>query len=139
LLGGRPLGRGRPRRGRGGGRRGHTREIAARGPHPARRRAVALLGLAASAWLAAACGGRPQVDDAGLHSAVAAARTGAEVTFDARVIDEPARVGAHEHLLVVAPTSERLEVDHNVDLAPWVPAHGGDSVVVHGQLYVDAP
>jgi hypothetical protein len=40
---------------------------------------------------------------------------------------------------VATPLGDRLEVDHNVDLAQPVPAHSGDSVTVHGQLYIDAP
>ena len=52
---------------------------------------------------------------------------------------DPQRVGTHEHLIVVSPGGDRLEIDHNVDLASWVPAHAGDTVTIHGQLYVDAP
>lgn len=52
---------------------------------------------------------------------------------------EPQRVGTHEHLTVTTAAGDRLEIDHNVDLAPWVPAHGGDTVTVHGQLYIDGP
>jgi hypothetical protein len=61
------------------------------------------------------------------------------VTFSGQVQSEPARVGGHEHLTVVTALGDRLEVDHNLDLAPWVPAHRGDTVTVHGQLYIDAP
>jgi Protein of unknown function (DUF3465) len=61
------------------------------------------------------------------------------VTFAAEVQGEPQRVGTHEHLVVATPQGDRLEVDHNVDLAPWVPAHGGDTVTVRGELYIDAP
>jgi hypothetical protein len=89
--------------------------------------------------LGAACGGRPQPDDAALHSAVLSGSTGREVTFDARLLREPQRIGIHEHLLVSSPDGDRLEIDHNVDLAPWVPAHANDAVTVRGQLYVDAP
>jgi hypothetical protein len=48
-------------------------------------------------------------------------------------------VGTHEHLEVVTPLGDRLEVDHNMELAPWVPAHQGDTVTVTGQLYIDGP
>jgi hypothetical protein len=41
--------------------------------------------------------------------------------------------------MVTTSLGDRLEVDHNVGLAPEVPAHAGDTVTVHGQLYVDAP
>jgi hypothetical protein len=30
-----------------------------------------------------------------------------------------------------------LEVDHNTTLAPYVPTHAGDQLVIHGQLYID--
>jgi len=55
------------------------------------------------------------------------------------VAAEPQAVGAHEHLTVSTTLGDRLEVDHNIDLAQRVPAHAGDTVTVHGQLYVDAP
>lgn len=59
------------------------------------------------------------------------------MTFNATVRDEPVRAGNHEHLLVGDGQGDELEIDHNTDLAPWVPAHRGDAVVVHGQLFVD--
>ena len=89
--------------------------------------------------MAGGCGDRPRPDDAALHAAVAGNRSGAEVTFDGRVLAEPERVGTHEHILVSTPAGDRLEVDHNTDLAPWVPAHAGDTVIVHGELYEDSP
>ena len=61
------------------------------------------------------------------------------MTFDGTLGEDPVRSGTHEHLVVTDRDGDRLEVDHNTDLAPWVPAHRGDAVVVHGQLYVDAP
>jgi hypothetical protein len=61
------------------------------------------------------------------------------VTFDGTLTAEPQAVSGHEHLLVKDPFGDLLEVDHNTGLAPWVPAHTGDQVVVHGQLYIDAP
>jgi hypothetical protein len=61
------------------------------------------------------------------------------VTFSASVLADPVSAGTHEHLTVVTRFGDRLEVDHNVDLAPWVPAHAHDPVAIHGQLYVDAP
>lgn len=85
----------------------------------------------------AACGGRATADDQGLESAIAAHRAGAEVTFNATLLAEPVRSGDHEHLTVSDPAGARLEVDHNVSLAAWVPAHSGDRVVVHGELYID--
>jgi hypothetical protein len=85
----------------------------------------------------AACGGRSAPDDAAFQAALEAGRNGAEVTFDATLTAAPQRVGDHEHLLVRAATGQRLEVDHNLSLAAWVPARAGDAVVVHGQLYLD--
>lgn len=70
---------------------------------------------------------------------MAQSRTGAEVTFRGQVLAEPQQVGTHEHLTVSAATGDRLEIDHNVDLAPWVPAHAGDTVTVHGEFYEDSP
>ena len=93
------------------------------------------LGLAAA--LVFACGGREGADDQGLHDAIAHNRGGAEVTFDGTVASVPQQVGGHEHLVVMTPLGDRLEVDHNTALAPSVPAHQGDHVVVHGQLYID--
>ncbi len=86
-----------------------------------------------------ACGERPRPDDAEIHAAVVGGRSGAEVTFHARVLAEPQRVGTHEHLMVATPSGDRLEIDHNIDLAQWVPAHAGDTLTVRGELYVDSP
>jgi hypothetical protein len=87
--------------------------------------------------LLAACGGRPAADDQALHTDIEQNQAGAEVTFDGTVAAPPQQVGDHEHLTVVTPNGDRLEVDHNTNLAPSVPAHSGDRVVVHGQLYID--
>jgi hypothetical protein len=84
-----------------------------------------------------ACGGRASADDQGLHSDVANDRNGAEVTFDATVLDNPVESGGHERFHVKATTSEVLEVDHNTTLAAYVPIHTGDHVVIHGELYID--
>ena len=84
-----------------------------------------------------ACGGRDTVDDQGLHRDVQNDINGAEVTFDATVLDNPVESGGHERFHVKAPTSEVLEVDHNTSLAPFVPVHMGDKVVIHGELYID--
>jgi hypothetical protein len=59
------------------------------------------------------------------------------VTFDATVLADPVESGGHERFGVKAATGERLEVDHNTDLAPFVPIHTGDAVIVHGELYID--
>ena len=84
-----------------------------------------------------ACGGRDVADDQALHSDVVNGRSGAEVTFDATVLDNPVESGGHERFDVKAATGERLEVDHNTTLAPMVPVHAGDAVVIHGELYID--
>ena len=85
----------------------------------------------------AACGGRDTVDDQGLHRDVLNDINGAEVTFDATVVDNPVESGSHERFHVKATTSEVLEVDHNTDIAPFVPVHAGDRVVIRGELYID--
>jgi hypothetical protein len=85
----------------------------------------------------AACGERATPDDQALHRDVVNGSSGAEVTFDATVLDNPVESGGHERFDVKAPTGERLEVDHNTTLAPYVPLHTGDKVVIHGQLYID--
>ena len=86
----------------------------------------------------AACGGRPQPDDSGLHGVAQAGRTGPEVVFHATVLADPQQVGEHEHLSVRAQTGETLEIDHNTSLAPWVPVHSGDHVVIAGEFYDDS-
>jgi hypothetical protein len=84
-----------------------------------------------------ACGGRETPDDQGLHQDIANDTNGAEVTFDATVIDNPVESGGHERFEVKATTGEMLEIDHNTDLATYVPIHAGDRLVIHGQLYID--
>ena len=96
-----------------------------------------VLAAALAVALLAACGGREAADDQGLHQDVVNDRSGAEVTFDAVVIDNPVDSGDHEVLKVKASTGEVLEVDHNIKLAAEVPVHAGDAVVIHGQLYID--
>ena len=85
----------------------------------------------------AACGGRETADDQGLHQDILNNSTGAEVTFDAAVLNDPIESGGHERFEVRAPTGEMLEIDHNTTLAPSVPIRAGDQVVIHGQLYID--
>jgi hypothetical protein len=84
-----------------------------------------------------ACGGRDTPDDQGLHQDIVNDTNGAEVTFDATVLDNPVESGGHERFEVKVPTGELLEIDHNTDLAAYVPIHTGDHVVIHGQLYID--
>lgn len=83
------------------------------------------------------CGGRDVPDDQALQSAIAKDANGAEVTFDATVLNDPVQSGGHERFEVKAPTGDMLEVDHNTSLAQYVPIHAGDQVVIHGQLYID--
>jgi hypothetical protein len=99
-----------------------------------------LLSALASAVLLAACGGstaRSSADDAALHQDIASGHAGVEVTFDGTLAADPVQVGTHEHLQVKTPSGDSLEVDHNTSLAPSVPAHAGDTVIVHGLLYID--
>jgi hypothetical protein len=103
-------------------------------------RALATLALGALAVVviaAAACGGRESPDDQGLHQDIVNGTNGAEVTFDATVLADPVESGGHERFEVKATTGEMLEVDHNTSLAPSVPIHAGDAVIIHGQLYID--
>ena len=84
-----------------------------------------------------ACGGRETPDDQGLHQDIVNGTNGAEVTFDATMLNDPVESGGHERFEVKASTGEVLEIDHNTTLAPSVPVHAGDTLVIHGQLYVD--
>jgi len=98
-----------------------------------------LLSALASALMLAACGGsgvRESADDAAVHQDIASG-TAVEVTFDGTLPVDPQQVGTHEHLQVKIPQGDTIEVDHNTTLAPNVPAHAGDVVVVHGLLYID--
>lgn len=95
------------------------------------------LAVAATLALVAACGGRDTPDDQGLHNDITNGTNGAEVTFNATLLDEPGQRGDHEVFDVRVPTGEILEVDHNTTEAQAVPAHKGDGVVIHGQLYID--
>ncbi len=97
-------------------------------------RAAALLVLAA---LLVGCGGRETADDQGLHQAITAGRSGAEVTFHATALGNPIRNGDHEQVEVRAGSGDLLEVDHNTSLAPYVPFHKGDALIIHGELYID--
>ena len=85
----------------------------------------------------ATSGGRDAPDDQTLHQDIVSNANGAEVTFDATAISEPMKFGTHERFEVKVPTGETLEVDHNVSLAPYVPVHPGDRLVIHGKLYID--
>ena len=87
--------------------------------------------------LTAACGERDQPDDQALHQAIVNDQSGTEVTFDAVILTEPAESGGHERFEVKDPAGDMLEVDHNTSLAAAVPAHVGDALIIHGQLYID--
>jgi hypothetical protein len=84
-----------------------------------------------------ACGERDTPSDQALHQDVVNDTTGAEVTFDATVLNNPVESGGHERFEVKATTGEVLEIDHNTDLAAYAPIHAGDHLVIHGQLYID--
>jgi UDP-3-O-[3-hydroxymyristoyl] glucosamine N-acyltransferase len=101
------------------------------------RATLALAALAAVVIAASACGGREAVDDQGLHQDVVNSTSGAEVTFDATLLTDPVESGGHERFEVKATTGESLEIDHNTSLAPSVPVHTGDGVIIHGQVYID--
>ncbi len=98
-----------------------------------RRTAVALIALLALV----SCGERDKPDDQRLHQDIVGGLSGAEVTFDATVLNEPVESGGHERFEVKDPAGDMLEVDHNTSLAPAVPAHVGDSLIIRGQLYID--
>ena len=91
----------------------------------------------AVALVVVACGGREAPNDQGLHQDVVNNSSGVEVTFDATVVNDPVESGGHERFEVKATTGEALEVDHNTTLAPSVPLHAGDHLVIHGELYID--
>ncbi|HEX9098677.1 MAG TPA: DUF3465 domain-containing protein [Candidatus Dormibacteraeota bacterium] len=101
------------------------------------RGTLALAVLAAIVIAASACGGRETADDQGLHQDIVNGTNGAEVTFDATVLADPVESEGHERFEVKAATGEMLEVDHNTSLAPSVPIHAGDGIIIHGQLYID--
>lgn len=98
-----------------------------------RRVAVALIALLALV----SCGERDQPDDQALHNDIVKGYSGAEVTFDATVVSDPVESGGHERFEVKDPAGDMLEIDHNTSLASPVPAHAGDSLIIHGQLYID--
>lgn len=95
------------------------------------------IALIATAALLIACGGREMADDQALHQDIVSNTSGAEVTFDASLLSDPVQGGDHERFEVRVPSGEMLEVDHNTNLAQAVPAHKGDGVIIHGQLYID--
>ncbi len=95
------------------------------------------LAIACLALLLLACGGRESTDDQGLHQDIQSNSSGAEVTFDATVVSDPVTSGDHERFEVKTTTGEMLEVDHNTSLAQQVPVHNGDTIIIHGQLYID--
>lgn len=83
------------------------------------------------------CGEREQPDDQAVHRDIVSGTANVEVTFDAKITSEPAESGGHERFNVTDPDGDSLEVDHNTSLAAYVPAHTGDALIIHGQLYID--
>jgi len=98
-----------------------------------RRAAIALIALLALV----SCGERDQPDDQALHTDIVKGYSGAEVTFNATVVSDPVESGGHERFEVKDPVGDMLEIDHNTSLASPVPAHAGDTLIIHGQLYID--
>jgi hypothetical protein len=81
---------------------------------------------------------QPPAPDAGaVHADILAGRSGAEVTFVGDVTGEPTTSSGHEHIVVRDQPGDTLELDYNLSLGHPVPVHRGDSIVVHGQLYID--
>ena len=97
---------------------------------------AAALGLVAALALAG-CGERAQPDDQALHQDILSGTGNVEVTFDATITTEPSESGGHERFNVKDPAGDLLVVDHNTSLAAYVPAHAGDVLIIHGQLYID--
>ncbi len=83
------------------------------------------------------CGEREQTDNQGVHQDIVKDATGAEVTFDALVMTAPVESGGHERFQVSDTAGDSLEVDHNTDLATYVPIQVGNQVIIHGRLYID--
>ena len=78
-----------------------------------------------------------QPDEAALQADISAGRNGAEVTFNAIVVQAPANVGDHEQIQVKDKLGDQLELDYNTQLGQWIPVRIGDQLEVHGQLYID--
>jgi len=87
----------------------------------------------------AGCGG-DSVDNAAFASDLRDARP-AEVTVQATVTaleaDSPDRGDGVHQRFVVSVDGTRVEIDHNISLAPRVPVATGRVVVVHGQFEPD--
>lgn len=79
----------------------------------------------------------PRPDAMQVRRDVRAGQSNVEVTFVGRVAADPTKVGDHERILVQDRLGDTIELDYNTDLGQWVPAHEGDSLLIHGQLYVD--
>jgi len=99
----------------------------------------ALLGGAAALLGPAGCGG-DSVDNSAFASDLQAGRA-AEVTVQGTVTalepDSPnLGDGVHERF-VVSVDGTRVEIDHNLSLAPRVPVATGEVVVIHGQFEPD--
>ncbi|HZS13594.1 MAG TPA: DUF3465 domain-containing protein [Candidatus Dormibacteraeota bacterium] len=89
--------------------------------------------------LLVACG-EPQVDNAAVASALAAAQT-VEVTAQGRVVallpDGNGTDGPHQRFRLDLGNGVVVEVDHNLSLAPRVPLQVGDTVTLHGEFAPD--
>jgi len=95
--------------------------------------------VAAACAVVAGCGD-PQVDNAAVASAIAAAQT-VEVTVQGRVVellgDGNGTDGPHQRFRVDLGSGVVVEVDHNLSLAPRVPVAVGDTVTMHGEFAPD--
>jgi hypothetical protein len=81
--------------------------------------------------------GPPKPDVNSLHADILGHRSGAEVTFTGVLVSDPTNSGGHERILVRDQLGDTLELDYNTSLGRAVPVHAGETIVVHGQLYVD--
>ena len=78
-----------------------------------------------------------QPDAQAVHADIQAGRSGAEVTFVGTLVDQPTNSGGHQRMEVRDRLGDMLELDYNTDLGRPVPVRQGDSMTVHGQLYID--
>jgi len=91
------------------------------------RTAVAVAALVVTLITATGCGEREAADDQGFHQDVVNGSNGAEVTFDATLVNDPIQSGDHEHLVVKAATGERLTTRSSPLTCPPTPATGSSS------------
>src|SRR2546430_12344867 len=103
-----------------------------------RRIAAALI----AGWLVA-CGGSAQPDDAAIVADFHNHQSNVEATADGTVTrllpDRTSSTGMHEQFIVRLSSGDlTVEVEHNISIAPRVPAALADHVVVHGEEVLNA-